>query len=112
MIQRGNSINKIRNYLIGKGIKDEFIKQTVDKINDENSDQDFFSAIKLCKKKLVQLESMIIENYFIRHSLLARNGLISRHLKKLWILKRRIFKDYKFTLIFFFLFYKMIYFIF
>ena len=26
MIQRGNSINKIRNYLIGKGINDEFIK--------------------------------------------------------------------------------------
>ena len=26
MIQRGSSINKIRNYLIGKGIKNEFIK--------------------------------------------------------------------------------------
>ena len=51
MIQRGNSINKIRNYLIGKGIKDEFIKETVSKIRDENSDQDFFSAIKICKKK-------------------------------------------------------------
>ena len=42
MIQRGNSINKIRNYLISKGIKDEFIKETVSKIRDENSDQDFF----------------------------------------------------------------------
>tara|TARA_Y100001980_G_C14222036_1_gene77666 strand:+ start:54 stop:488 length:435 start_codon:yes stop_codon:yes gene_type:complete len=51
MIQRGSSINKIRNYLIVKGIKDEFIKETVDKIKDENSDQDFFSAIKVCKKK-------------------------------------------------------------
>ena len=49
MIQRGNSINKIRNYLIAKGIKDEFIKDTVDKIKDENVDQDFFSAIKICK---------------------------------------------------------------
>ena len=39
MIQRGNSINKIRNYLIGKGINNEFIKETVDKINNENSDQ-------------------------------------------------------------------------
>jgi len=53
MIQRGNSINKIRNYLIGKGIKDEFIKETVSKIRDENSDQDFFSAIKICKKKRI-----------------------------------------------------------
>ena len=51
MIQRGNSISKIRNYLIGKGIKDEFIKDTVNKIQDQNSDQDFFSAIKICKKK-------------------------------------------------------------
>ena len=53
MIQRGSSINKIRNYLIGKGINDEFIKNTVDKIKDENSDQDFFSAIKICKKKRI-----------------------------------------------------------
>ena len=53
MIQRGNSINKIRNYLIGKGINDKFIKDTVDKIKEDNSDQDFFSAIKLCKKKRI-----------------------------------------------------------
>ena len=55
MIQRGSSINKIRNYLIGKGINDEFIKDTVDKIRDKNSDQDFFSAIKICKKKELAL---------------------------------------------------------
>ena len=53
MIQRGNSINKIRNYLMGKGIDDGFIKDTVDKIKEDNSDQDFFSAIKLCKKKRI-----------------------------------------------------------
>ena len=53
MIQRGNSINKIRNYLIGKGIKNEFIKETVNKIQNDNSDQDFFSAIKICKKKRI-----------------------------------------------------------
>ena len=53
MIQKGNSINKIRSYLISKGIDDKFIKDTVNKINDENSDQDFFSAIKICKKKRI-----------------------------------------------------------
>ena len=42
MIQRGSSINKIRNYLIGKGINDKFINETVSKIEDNNSDQDFF----------------------------------------------------------------------
>ena len=47
MIQRGNSINKIRSYLFTKGINDKFIKETVDKIYDKNSDQDFFSAIKI-----------------------------------------------------------------
>ena len=53
LIQRGSSINKIRNYLIGKGVNDEFIKDTVNKINEDNSDQDFFSAIKICKKKRI-----------------------------------------------------------
>ena len=52
MIQR-SSINKIRSYLIGKGINDEYIKDTVNKIQDENSDQDFFLLLKFVKKKLV-----------------------------------------------------------
>ena len=47
MIQRGNSINKIRSYLISKGIQDKYIKDTINKIKEENSDQDFFSAIKI-----------------------------------------------------------------
>ena len=46
MIQRGNSLNKIRNYLMGKGINDDFIKDTVEKIKEDNSDQDLFSDIK------------------------------------------------------------------
>ena len=53
MIQRGSSLNKIRYYLIGKGINNQYIKETVEKIQEENSDQDFFSAIKLCKKKRI-----------------------------------------------------------
>ena len=77
MIQRGNSINKIRNYLISKGIKDEFIKETVSKIRDENSDQDFFSAIKICKKKRIG-PARTNDNRPIFYkkdiSLLARNG--------------------------------------
>ena len=77
MIQRGNSINKIRNYLIVKGINNEFIKETLDKINDENSDQDFFSAIKLCKKKRIgpaRPEDNRPLFYKKDISLLARNG--------------------------------------
>ena len=77
MIQRGNSINKIRNYLIGKGINDEFIKDTVEKINEDNSDQDFFSAIKICKKKRIgpaRTEDNRPLFYKKDISLLARNG--------------------------------------
>ena len=53
LIQRGSSINKIKNYLISKGIKDKHIKETIDKIKEDNEDQDFFSAIKICKKKRI-----------------------------------------------------------
>ena len=77
MIQRGNSLNKIRNYLMGKGIDDGFIKDTVDKIKEDNSDQDFFSAIKLCKKKRIgpaRAEDNRTLFYKKDISLLARNG--------------------------------------
>ena len=29
LIQRGSSINKIRNYLLSKGVKDKYIKETI-----------------------------------------------------------------------------------
>tara|TARA_B100000989_G_C19426850_1_gene421185 strand:- start:374 stop:937 length:564 start_codon:yes stop_codon:yes gene_type:complete len=77
MIQRGNSINKIRNYLLGKGINSQFIRDTVEKIKDKNSDQDFFSAIKLCKKKRIgpaRIEDNRSLFYKKDISLLARNG--------------------------------------
>jgi regulatory protein len=77
MIQRGKSINKIRNYLFGKGINDQFIKDTVNKIEEENSDQDFFSAIKICKKKRIgpaRTEDSRPLFYKKDISLLARNG--------------------------------------
>jgi regulatory protein len=86
MIQRGSSINKIRSYLFGKGINDEFIKDTVDKINEDNSDQDFFSAIKLCKKKRIG-PARTNDNrplfYKKDISLLARNGFDFETSKKI-----------------------------
>ena len=53
LIQRGSSINKIRSYLFSKGIHDNYIKDTIDKIKEDNTDQDFFSGIKVCKKKRI-----------------------------------------------------------
>ena len=77
MIQRGNSINKIRNYLLVKGINNQYIKETVEKIQDKNSDQDFYSAIKICKKKRIgpaRTEDNRSLFYKKDISLLARNG--------------------------------------
>ena len=91
MIQRGNSINKIRSYLISKGINDQFIRDTVDKIQDENSDQDFFSAIKICKKKRIG-PARIDDNrplfYKKDISLLARNGFDFETSKKVMDLNK------------------------
>tara|TARA_B100002051_G_C16686181_1_gene612739 strand:+ start:768 stop:1331 length:564 start_codon:yes stop_codon:yes gene_type:complete len=53
LLQRGSSINKIRNYLLTKGIQDKYIKDTISGIKENNEDQDFFSAIKVCKKKRI-----------------------------------------------------------
>ena len=91
MIRRGNSINKIRNYLIGKGVKDQFIKDTINKINDNNSDQDFFSAIKICKKKRIgpaRTEDNRPLFYKKDISLLARNGFDFETSKKVMDLQK------------------------
>ena len=91
MIQRGNSIHKIRNYLINKGINNEFIKDTVNKITDENSEQDFFSAIKLCKKKRIgpaRIEDNRSLFYKKDISLLARNGFDFETSKKVMEIKK------------------------
>tara|TARA_Y100001970_G_scaffold110451_1_gene137957 strand:- start:365 stop:928 length:564 start_codon:yes stop_codon:yes gene_type:complete len=91
MIRRGNSINKIRNYLIGKGVNDQFIKDTVNKINEDNSDQDFFSAIKICKKKRIG-PARTEDNrplFFKKDiSLLARNGFDFETSKKVMELQK------------------------
>ena len=94
MIQRGSSINKIRNYLIGKGINDKFIKETVSKIEDNNSDQDFFSAIKICKKKRIG-PARIDDNrplfYKKDISVLARNGFDFETSKKVMDIEKSDF---------------------
>ena len=91
LIQRGSSINKIRNYLISKGINDKYIKETISKIKDENEDQDFFSAIKICKKKRIG-PSRYQDNrplfYKKDISILARSGFDFETSKKVLELKK------------------------
>ena len=94
MIQRGNSINKIRNYLISKGIQDKYIKDTINKIKEENSDQDFFSAIKICKKKRIgPARNEDNRSLFYKKdiSLLARNGFDFETSKKVMDINKEDF---------------------
>ena len=91
LIQRGSSINKIRNYLILKGVKDKYIKETISKIKEKNEDQDFFSAIKICKKKRIG-PSRTDDNRALFYkkdiSLLARNGFDFETSKRVMDLKK------------------------
>ena len=85
LINRGSSINKIRNYLFSKGIKDKYIKDTIEQIKDNNEDQDFFSAIKVCKKKRIgpsRDENNRILFYKKDISILARLGFSYETSKK------------------------------
>ena len=77
LIQRGSSINKIRKYLFSKGVGEKYIKNTIEKIQTNNEDQDFFSAIKLCmKKRIGPARNQDNRKLFYRKDLgiLARSG--------------------------------------
>ena len=53
LLHRGYSLNKIRYSLIKKGIEEKYIKASISKIKENESEPDFFSAIKICKKKRI-----------------------------------------------------------
>ena len=86
LINWGSSINKIRNYLLSKGIQNKYVKDTIDQIKDNNEDQDFFSAIKVCKKKRIgpsRDENNRILFYKKDISILARLGFNYETSKKI-----------------------------
>ena len=94
-IKRGYSLSKIRNYLINKGIKKDYINSTISKIESNNSEQDFFSAIKLCKKKRIgpcRDENNRMLFYKKDISILARSGFDYETSKKVMDLQK---KDYE-----------------
>jgi len=76
-LRRGYSLNKIRFNLIKKGIDQKYIKSSISKIKENESDPDFFSAIKICKRRRIgpsREESNRTLFYKKDISLLARNG--------------------------------------
>ncbi len=76
-LRKGYSLNKIRYNLIKKGIDDKYIKASISKIKENESDPDFFSAIKICKRRRIgpnREESNRSLFYKKDISILARSG--------------------------------------
>ena len=52
-LRRGYSLNKINQSLRNKGIDSKYIKQSIDKIKEDEIEPDFVSALKLCKRRRI-----------------------------------------------------------
>ena len=52
-LRRGYSLNKINQSLRNKGIENKYIKQSIDKIKEDEIEPDFVSALKLCKRRRI-----------------------------------------------------------
>ena len=94
-LKKGYSLNKIRNYLINKGINEKYINDSISKINLEEIDQDFFSAIKTCKKRRIgpnREEDNRVLFYKKDMSIIARSGFNYETSKKVLDLSK---KDYE-----------------
>ena len=90
-VKRGYSLRKIRNYLMKKGIDKNYIDKSISKITLDNLDQDFFSAIKLCKKKRIgpnREEDNRVLFYKKDISILARSGFDYETSKKIMDLSK------------------------
>ena len=77
LLRKGYSLNKIRYSLIKKGIDEKYIKASISKIKENESEPDFFSAIKVCKKRRIgpsREESNRPLFYKKDMSILARSG--------------------------------------
>jgi len=77
LLRKGYSLNKIRYSLIKKGIDEKYIKASISKIKENESEPDFFSAIKVCKKRRIgptREESNRSLFYKKDISILARSG--------------------------------------
>ncbi len=52
-LRRGYSLNKINQSLRNKGIEDKFVRQSLEKIKEDQIEPDFVSALKLCKRRRI-----------------------------------------------------------
>ena len=96
-LRRGYSLNKIRYSLIQKGIDQKYIKDSISKIKDNESDPDFFSAIKVCKRRRIG-PSRVEDNRNLFYkkdlSILARAGFSYETSKKVIEISKEEFKKF------------------
>ena len=95
--KRGYSLNKIRYNLIKKGINEKYIKASISKIKENESEPDFFSAIKICKKRRIgpnREESNRTLFYKKDISILARSGFSYEISKKVLEIPKEEFKKF------------------
>ena len=52
-LRRGYSLSKINQSLRRKGIDDKYVKQSIEKIKENEIEPDFVSALKLCKRRRI-----------------------------------------------------------
>ena len=52
-LRRGYSLNKINQSLRRKGIDDKYVRQSINKIKENQIEPDFVSALKLCKRRRI-----------------------------------------------------------
>jgi len=96
-LRRGYSLNKIRYNLIKKGIDEKYIKASISKIKDDESDPDFFSAIKICKRRRIgPIREEGNRSIFYKKdiSILARSGFSYEISKKVLELPKEEFKQF------------------
>ena len=96
-LKRGYSLNKIRYNLIKKGIDEKYIKDSISKIKENESDPDFFSAIKICKRRRIgpcREESNRTLFYKKDISILARSGFSYEISKKVLSIPKEEFKKF------------------
>jgi len=96
-LRRGYSLNKIRYSLITKGIDEKYIKASISKIKENESDPDLFSAIKVCKRRRIgpcREESNRSLFYKKDISILARSGFSYEISKKVLEIPKEEFNKF------------------
>ena len=97
LLRKGYSLNKIRYSLIKKGVDEKYIRASISKIKENESEPDFFSAIKICKKRRIgpnREESNRPLFYKKDISILARSGFSYDISKKVLDIPKEEFKKF------------------